>query len=43
MVCAVLCRYVLSARTQDVVLEASGPSIKLEVGEGQGKLPAGRR
>lgn len=40
---SVLCRYVLSARTQDVVLEASGPSVKLEVGEGKGKLPAGRR
>jgi hypothetical protein len=41
--CAALSRYVLSARTQDVVHEASGPSVKLEVGDGQGKLPTGRR
>jgi len=39
----VSCRYVLSARTQDVVHEASGPLVKLEVGQGPGKIPDGRR
>lgn len=37
------CRYVLSARTQDVIEEASGPSVKLQIGSGQGQLPDGRR
>jgi hypothetical protein len=37
------CRYVLSARTQDVIQEASGPSVKLQIGSGQGQLPDGRR
>lgn len=33
----------LSARTQDVVHEAVGPSIKLDVGRGPGQLPDARR
>ena len=33
----------LSARTQDVIAEAAGPVVKLEVGPGAGKVPEGRR
>ena len=41
--CAASPRYIKSARTQDVVQEASGPSVKLEIGQGTNQLPGGRR
>jgi hypothetical protein len=34
---------VLSARTQDVVLQASGPAVKVPVGSGGGQLAPGKR